>query len=262
MDTHGNAPVNDLSALQDGQASAQNQLDRLENRRSTRIRNRNGGDPYGGGSVGSGNPINLDPTCRRGGIKYAKRKMRKRTVQSKDNCDGGDGQERWEVAASPARAVSARASEVILNLSQGPVSNVADPQTRSWIDSMKMLVAARPWLDDNGVFTTNSLQSLVVRCRRSLELVAGLEFVTMINLLQLAVKTDRYCFSVLLYRFCTLIVINLCSIMRINKITAAKVYDQYLVGMAGALRPPTSCMWVSSGTEFAAIAGAGESSHN
>jgi len=57
---------------------------------------------------------------------------------------------------------------------------------------MKALVEGREWKDENGAFVVNSMQSLITRCKRSLEMSAGLKFVTMVNMLHLAAKTDRY----------------------------------------------------------------------
>jgi hypothetical protein len=159
---------------------SQNQVDRIECRRSTRIKNWNGVAGNGGDSNGGDGSI-AGAACRRGGIKFSKKKLRKRKEELTN-------QECWEVVAEPARIAAARASKVISNLSQG-LSNLLDLQTTSWIESMKSIVAGGLWLDENGAFITNSLQSLVVRC---IELVTGLQFVTMINMLQLAVKTDRY----------------------------------------------------------------------
>lgn len=56
---------------------------------------------------------------------------------------------------------------------------------------MKTLVVGRTWEDENSALVTNSITSLVLRCKRSLQMSVGLEFVTMINMLQLAAKCDR-----------------------------------------------------------------------
>jgi hypothetical protein len=179
---------------------AQNQLDRLGTRRSNRIEKRNGQVPYGRGSgseggdavaVGAapGNPIAYNPHCPRGGTKNKKKKKGKKRAANLDDED------RWDVVDTPAppgAALHARASETISNLSHGIVTNLANSSTLEWIQSMKALVAGHNWAEENGAFVSNSLQSLVHRCKRSLEMVVGVDFVTMVNMVQLAAKTDRW----------------------------------------------------------------------
>jgi hypothetical protein len=165
---------------------AQNQDDRAGQRRSDRFENRKYNDPYRtSGQVEQVRiqPLPYDP---RGGTEPRKKKKKK-----KKQID----MPMWEEVATPAIASGATAdcaSELISILSQGAASNLNDPSTLAWIDSMKTLVAGGSWADENSALVTNSLSSLVMRCKRSLEIVAGLEFMTIINMLQLAAKCGRY----------------------------------------------------------------------
>ena len=166
----------------------ENQLERAYTRRSQRIQRSNNGGFYGSHSgVGDGNGVvanhNQTRECGRGG-----RKAKKARNSSK-------GQRGWGVVDEPTGIVDNEAVEMVSNISQGELSNISNASSQAWIQSMKALVEGRPWSEENGAFVINSLQSLVLRCKRSLEMVAGVEFVTMINMVQLAAKTDRYLLS-------------------------------------------------------------------
>jgi hypothetical protein len=176
------------------QSCSQNQLDRMGVRRSDRIENRRNVGPYNRANsvaVGAvpGPAANPDPECNRGGV--ASKKKRRKKKQKKRQADD---EEEWEVMSAPAHAatVGARASEAISNLSQGSMSNLSQPSSQQWILSMKRMVQGSNWTNENGAFITNSLLSLVNRCRRSVEIAVGVDFMTMINMIQLAAKSDRY----------------------------------------------------------------------
>jgi hypothetical protein len=98
----------------------------------------------------------------------------------------------WEEANSPAVTANTVASETVTDLCQGSLSNLASASLQEWIRSMKALVEGKGWADENGAFVVNSIQSLVSRCKRSLEVAAGVEFVALINMVHLAAKTIRY----------------------------------------------------------------------
>ena len=165
---------------------AQNQSDRAATRRSDRIEKRNDSSVYRT-STGRAEAINSDPNCPRGGTKRKKKK--KKNAGCLDHKEG-----RWEVtnllSAATGDAAS-RASELLSFLSQGSSSNLDDSSSLAWINSMKTLVVGRTWEDENSALVTNSITSLVLRCKRSLQMSVGLEFITMINMLQLAAKCDR-----------------------------------------------------------------------
>lgn len=120
---------------------------------------------------------------------------------------------------------------------------------------MRALVAGGAWEGENGAFVTDSLQSVVRRCQRSLEMATGLEFITMINMLQLAAKADWW--VLLMLTRCVLSAS--CSILRTNRYkSVANVYNLHLMGMDGGPSLSTFRTWVGIGTKFASIAGAGE----
>jgi hypothetical protein len=120
----------------------------------------------------------------RGGTIHKKIKQKKRR--------DGDNEREWEVRELPLRSSEAQAAEMISKLVCGFSGNTSDEETSMWITSMKEQVQGRPWEEENGAFITNSVGSLVMRCQRSLKMVVGVDFMTIVNMVQLAVKTDRY----------------------------------------------------------------------
>jgi hypothetical protein len=74
-----------------------------------------------------------------------------------------EGEDSWDVNDTPApagAALAARASEAILNLSQGIAMNLTSSTALEWTESMKRLVVGHSWEGENGAFVTNTLQSL------------------------------------------------------------------------------------------------------
>jgi hypothetical protein len=173
-------------------APSQNQLERTQLRRSNRIeRANNNGSPYGEGRSANRN-VTLNKTsdeCSRGGQKAKKAKKGKK---------GGKGMQarahvgEWDIANTPIDIADGEAAEMVSNISQGQLSNLSDASTHAWIKSMKALVGGAAWEDKNGAFVMDSLKSLILRCQRSEEMVAGLDFVSMVNMIQLVAKTNRY----------------------------------------------------------------------
>lgn len=242
-------------------APSQNQLERAGLRRSSRIEKLNNGGPYGWGrggheGIGVGNgdvrSHNWTPECRRGGEKAKKAKKSKKGKLTR--AQGGE----WDVADEPAGTVDALAAEMVSNLSQGVLSSLSHASSQAWIESMKSLVEGQPWKDENGAFVVNSLQSLVVRCGRSLEMVAGQEFVTMINVMQLAAKIDRYDLYHYLYSAeCHGISFSMIQTSE-NIKSVTGIYRKHVKGMPGAPHVSTFRGWVTLGTKFSSLAGAGE----
>ena len=165
-------------------------LARHNERRSERIKNRtllgpyvrNGADGDSGGGDGGGERgghAALLHKCKCGGTKAKK----KRTTRTQND---------WEVAPSPVTTANAVASETVTHLCQGSLSNLTSESSQEWIQSLKALVEGRGWADENGAFIVNSVESLVARCKRSLEVAVGVEFVALINMVHLAAKTIRY----------------------------------------------------------------------
>jgi hypothetical protein len=188
---------------------SQNADERISLRRSGRIETRNakgpysnvmggggGGDGGGGGGGGGGDVVahhNWTPNCVRNGKKHKKTKRpAKRRGRDSGDIEGSGWVQVSEPANTLSARVAARAAELVCSISQGFLSNVSHGSASEWIQSMKALIEGRPWDDENGAFVVDSMQSLVMRCQRSLNMVAGLEFVTMVNMLQLAAKTDSY----------------------------------------------------------------------
>jgi hypothetical protein len=231
-----------LSSPRPVSSSSQNQDERNYQRRCNRIKNRVLTAPY---------------IQTHGGDNHGDTKSQK---QSRDKHGGTKSQKQscWEVTGSPANTVAtnAEAFRVLASLCQGAASNLEDSSSQEWIQSMKALVEGQRWIDENGAFVVNSLKSLVARCKQSLEMAAGVKFVTMINMLQLAAKTDRWVFILSLPTVINKI--NLFSLKRLHNMSSVDDIYRRFLNMSGAPKMSTFCKWVGHGTKFATCAGAGE----
>lgn len=137
-----------------------------------------GGAPAPAG--GNADPVNWDPNCHlRGG----------------DNVVAASV---WQATATPAARAGRDAQAALSLLGQGCAASSSNNASTSnsahsaWVSSMVSFVTADNWADEQRAFVDNSLSSLVKRCTRSIQLTVGLEFVTMVNFLQLATKVARY----------------------------------------------------------------------
>ena len=105
-------------------------------------------------------------------------------------------EERWIAADTPHLPDDAVAFQVLQTLSSGADMNVEDPACTSWIDSLQFLTSTdnTPDQQQTWAFTTDSLMALVYRCQRGVAVRGYVEFIDMVNLVQLVVKVDRCAF--------------------------------------------------------------------
>lgn len=144
-----------------------------------------GGGGEGDGIVaGGGNPINWDPDCHRGGV----------LPPLPPDWIGGSRYaiRAWEPNNSTSNSISPDVTNILSSIALNPLSNISNSSAQQWINTMKDFVNAASWSDACNAFFDNSMDSIVIRCQRSLELNIGLEFVTMMNFIQLVAKYHRY----------------------------------------------------------------------
>jgi hypothetical protein len=145
---------------------------------------------------------------------------------------------------------------LVIKLCQGTIGNLESALTQEWIQSMKALVDGLGWEDENEAFATNSLEALATRCKRSLQIRTGVEFITMFNMLNLAAKTNRCVFILLLSGINKM---NLFSHMQLYGLTSVDAtYEQFLEHGKDVPTKLTFRKWVANGTKFACFAGAGK----
>jgi hypothetical protein len=56
---------------------------------------------------------------------------------------------------------------------------------------LKEFLSGESWEDSQMAFQVNSLENIAVRCKRADEVEIGLQFVSMINFIQLSAKVER-----------------------------------------------------------------------
>lgn len=108
----------------------------------------------------------------------------------------------WVQAHATQLPQDGLAFQVLQLLSEGARSNMADPRCQEWIDHLRTFAAGLPYPRQDLAFKTDSLQAMVERCSRDMEMTATLDFVGMLNRLQLVVKVER-CVSILLHQRCS-----------------------------------------------------------
>jgi hypothetical protein len=255
---------------------SQNNDDERSRRQSKRIMEREARGPYsrvtGGGGGGGGDEDGNDlgaaaahglRDCPRNGTKHKKKKgkqaRRGQGRRGQGRISGEEEEQGWDETDSPAgnRNVEAEACEVVSRLSQGMLSNVSDASVSKWIQSLKALVEGRRWDHENGAFVLDSLESLLMRCQRSVEMTVGLEFVTMVNMLQLTAKTVWYVVVVCGCPPSYTKTSPLYSLRRIHNLSVRGVFEKFIKGTEGAPQSGTFRAWVANGSKYATFAGAG-----
>jgi hypothetical protein len=66
------------------------------------------------------------------------------------------------------------------------------------INTLKAFLSGESWKECQDVFQVNSLENIALRCERAEKVEIGLQFVSMINFIQLSAKVERLAQSFLL----------------------------------------------------------------
>jgi hypothetical protein len=59
------------------------------------------------------------------------------------------------------------------------------------IDTFKAFLSGESWKESQDAFQVNSLENIALRCERAEKVEVGLQFVSMINFIQLSAKVER-----------------------------------------------------------------------
>lgn len=150
-------------------------------RRAKGVRAAGGGGEGPAGPGGDPHVVNWDPDCHRGGENVVAAAV-------------------WDALQEPAVRVAREACAALSlvtggcalgSSNQAGSSDASGSSDSAWIQGMMDFLTKDNWAEEQRAFIDNSLPSLVKRCTRSIQLSVGLEFVTMVNFLQLATKVDR-----------------------------------------------------------------------
>ncbi|KAI1790415.1 hypothetical protein LXA43DRAFT_1062202 [Ganoderma leucocontextum] len=107
-----------------------------------------------------------------------------------DGLEDDHGQIHWTSTSDPAMRPDPHSKLLLSYVTQGPESDVNDPQCQAWIAGMKSLAFHLPWESGVMAYSTDSLWSLVDRCYRVFAVRGAVDFVAMLNLVQLSMKVD------------------------------------------------------------------------
>lgn len=72
------------------------------------------------------------------------------------------------------------------NLSSGPLMFSNDT-----IDTLKGFLSGESWRECQAAFQVNTLQNIILRCERAEKVEMGVQFISMINFIQLSTKVER-----------------------------------------------------------------------
>ncbi len=161
------------------------------------------GEDEGGGRAGQAVARRQRPKkdCNtRKGTAYKRKKTTTMLPQIRMRQESGQQVEKggWMQAHATQLPEDRLAFQVLQLLSEGALSNLEDPRCQEWINHLRTFAAGLPYPSQDLAFKTDSLQAMVERCGRDKDMSATLDFVGMLNRLQLVIKVDR-CVSILFH---------------------------------------------------------------
>lgn len=101
----------------------------------------------------------------------------------------------WQESSTVANTVTVPAATIISAMALAANSDLSNPGTVEWISALQSLVKGESWAESANAFLDNSVSSIISRCQRAISMNIGLEFVLMVNFIQLAAKVDRCVYS-------------------------------------------------------------------
>ena len=171
-----------------------------KNGREDRDLGGNGGED---GRQDSERPLaeNLERTLEGNGCGRPRRRTKKQSQHASSSQRGGIF---WDAsgAIEDSQGLPKPCAMVLANLSSQ--SNLLVPETPNILDSqshhdilvdIKNMLSGESWKESQIVFQVNSLKNIILRCQRAERVEAGVQFISMVNLIQLAAKVERYVYS-------------------------------------------------------------------
>lgn len=75
------------------------------------------------------------------------------------------------------------------------VPTMLDSPLHALIVEMRNMLSGESWKESQTAFQVNSLENIILRCQRAEKLEVTVQFISMINFIQLAAKVERYIYS-------------------------------------------------------------------
>ena len=129
--------------------------------------------------------------------------------------------------------------------------------SQSVVNTLRSLLSGGLWLEEMNAFRVDSLDAIAARCLRTEEMELGINFISMVNMIQFVAKIERLAFS---NKSISAEVSFAVSIRVGSKLSSVQeVFRREL--STGSLKAYTLSKlqkWSTAGTKFISLAGAGE----
>jgi hypothetical protein len=149
----------------------------------------------GGNGGEDGSQEDSEDIPERRGRRMGRRRRRRRRPGS--NCKRGGLLWTSSAAVEDSQGLPECCAKVLASLStQGNLlsvetSTALDSQPRDIIEMRKML-SGESWKEIQVAFQVNSLENIILRCQGVERVEVGIQFISMVNFIQLAAKVERY----------------------------------------------------------------------
>lgn len=120
------------------------------------------------------------------------------------------------------------------------------------------MLLGESWKESQIAFQVNSLENIILRCQRTENVEVGVQFISMVNFIQLAAKVEMYIYSFKAFNCFTQAPHS--SIHWLKKLQKKKKWSRSLKWGIVKRRSSKSSQskWLANGTKFAVLASAGE----
>ena len=147
--------------------------------------------PTRGGSTSPGNVVDMGEktaeNCGRGGRGRRRGKPGKLQV-----CKRASGS-RWTTSNTifNAHGVPPQVGEALSNIITSAELSLASKEGQTILDTLSSLLSGKSWLYEMDAFRIDSLDAIAARCLRTEEMELGMNFISMINMIQFVAKIER-----------------------------------------------------------------------
>jgi hypothetical protein len=190
-----------------------------------------------------------------------RRKRPRRGSAGQGICQRGASTRVWASlgAIEDSQGLPKACATILAKLSSlGSLETALEPQPHSIIVDMKNMLSGDSWKESQTAFQVNSLENIILRCQRVEKVEVGVQFISMVNFIQLAAKVERYVYSFKAFNCFTQSPCS--SIRKLKKLgTATEVLQEELSNGGQSFHKRTVQKWLANGTKLAVLAGAGES---
>jgi hypothetical protein len=92
---------------------------------------------------------------------------------------------------SNTHGVPPQVGEALSNIIASAELSLASKEGQTIVETLSSLLSGKSWLQEMYAFRTDSLDAIAARCMRTEEMELGLNFISMINMIQFVAKIER-----------------------------------------------------------------------